>query len=59
MRSTRSWGHGYRVLTRRHPAETKVAAVYPDCSIVRHTGSKVLIEEGNRSEHDAVYYFVD
>ncbi len=47
------------VLTGRHPAYGKGSTVFQDCSIIEHTGPKVMIEEGNQNRFPGSYEFIN
>ncbi|HKY46346.1 MAG TPA: hypothetical protein VJQ79_00045 [Acidimicrobiia bacterium] len=47
------------VLTGRHPAYGKSSTVFENCSIVEHTGPKVMLEEGQQNRFAGSYEFID
>lgn len=47
------------VLTGRHPAPGRNPTVFENCSIIEHTGPKVLLQEGKRNLSGGSYEFID
>ena len=47
------------VLTGRHPAYGDGFTVFQDCTIIEHTGPKVMIEEGNQNRFPGSYEFIN
>ena len=46
------------VLTGRHPAYGKNSTVFENCSIIEHTGPKVMLEEGQQNRFGGSYEFI-